>query len=229
MANKDLKTAYIMPLNGGQAGQQIEVLFNPGEYTIDKSNTFQGAQIPGLSLPVTQFVSGNADILSMDLFFDTYSKSSRRGSVIQNEDVRKYTRQIASLMEIDGHLHAPPICEFIWGPPMSERKGLQFTGIIEKIVQKFTYFLDDGTPVRATLNVTFKEYKTVKQQLEEIPRQSPDRTKRLIHQQGDSLWHYASNEYNDPAHWRVIADHNDIENPRLVNPGTELELPPLAK
>jgi nucleoid-associated protein YgaU len=131
-------------------------------------------------------------------------------------------------MEIDAELHAPPICEFIWGPAIGTPKGFQFKGIIEKVTQRFTYFLDDGTPVRATLNVTFKEYKTVKDQLDHIGRESSDRTKHRVFKEGDSLWFLANSEYGDPALWRVIADQNSLENPRIIAPGTELELPALT-
>jgi contractile injection system tube protein len=227
MANKNLKTAFIRPINGSRKNEQIEVLFNPAEYSIEKGNTFQSTALPGMGTPVTQFVTGNADTLTMELYFDTYSKSSRHGTVTQREDVRNYTRKIANLMEIDSQLHAPPIVEFVWGPPLGTPDGIEFTGTIEKISQKFTFFLDDGTPVRATLSVTFKEYKTVQQQLEEMARQSTDRTKHKEVKEGEALWIYASEEYNDPDQWRVIADRNLIENPRILVPGTALELPPL--
>lgn len=228
MAPKNLKTAYIQPTDGRFKGEKIEVLFNPAEYSIEKGNTFQSTSLPGLATPVTQFVTGNADTLSMELYFDTYTKSSRHGSVTQREDVRKYTRKIADLMEIDRKLHAPPICQFIWGPPLGSPEGVQFTGIIEKVSQKFTYFLDDGTPVRATLNITFKEYKTIQEQLQELNRQSADRTKRQEFKEGDAIWLIANEEYGDPGSWRVIADHNGLENPRIIAPGTALELPPLS-
>ena len=225
---KDLKRAYIQPVNGCHAGQRICVLFNPAEYSIEKGNTYQSTSLPGLSTPVTQFVTGNADTLSMELYFDTYSASSRHSEVTLREDVRNYTRKIANLMEIDSTLHAPPICEFIWGPPIGTPENLEFRGILEKVSQKFTYFLDDGTPVRATLSVSFKEYKTVEQQLSELKCQSADRTKLREFKDGDAVWLYAANEYGDPEMWRVIADHNQLENPRIVAPGTKLELPPLV-
>lgn len=227
MASKDLKIAYIRPINGRHANERFEVLFNPAEYSIEKGNTFQSTSLPGLATPVTQFVTGNADTLTMELYFDTYAKSSRHGQVTQREDVRKYTRRVANLIEIDPELHAPPVCEFTWGPPLGSPEGIQFTGVIEKVSQRFTFFLDDGTPVRATLNVTFKEYKTVQQQLQEIGRQSADRTKRVVFKEGDALWLYAAKEYGDPEQWRVIANNNGLENPRTIEPGTELELPPL--
>ena len=228
MATKDLKRAFIKPINGKYKGTEYQVLFNPAEYSIEKGNTFQTAALPGMSNPVTQFVSGNADTLTMDLYFDTYAKSSRHeSSVVQREDVRKYTRQITNLMELDPKLHAPPVCEFTWGTALGTPAGIQFQGTIERVSQRFTFFLDDGTPVRATLNVTFKEYRTIQDQLKHNKLESPDRTKRREFKDGDAIWLFAYDEYGDPGLWKVIAEHNALENPRLVTPGTTLELPPL--
>ncbi len=137
----ELVKAYIEPLNGSST-DKIEVLFNPAEYSIEKSNQFQSTPIVGLATPLTQFISGNARTLTMDLFFDTYEKGT---------DVRDHTKKVFSLLEIDSELHAPPLCQFVWG-------SIVLKATIEKISSKFTMFLGDGTPVRATLNVTFKEY-----------------------------------------------------------------------
>ncbi len=223
MAERKLKTAYIKPLNG----DAIPVLFNPADYTIERGNTYQHTSLPGLATPVTHFVSGNADTLSMELFFDTWAPCSDHGAVTQGEDVRNYTKEIAALLDMDSELHAPPICEFVWGPPLGSPDGIQFKATIEKLTQKFTMFKDDGTPVRATLNVTFREYKTVTDQLQEINRKSADRTRRQVVQEGDGLWMYAAREYGDPGLWRAIADKNEIENPRRLETGRELRLPPL--
>jgi contractile injection system tube protein len=227
MALNNLKTAYIEALEGKLQGQPIEVLFNPAEYSIEKSNQYQSTNIPGLATPVSQFVSGNADTLTMELFFDTYSPSSRHRAVQPHEDVRKYTRRLADLLNIDPALHAPPVCQFVWGPPLGSPEGIQFKAIIERLTQKFTMFLDDGTPVRATLNVTFKEYKTVAEQLKEVGRESSDRTKRRIVKEGDSLWMFAAEEYGDARLWREIARENRLMNPLELIPGTELVIPAL--
>jgi len=47
----------------------IEVMYNPKEFTIDSSAQFQRTAMPGLQTPVTQFVSGQTQTLSLDLFF----------------------------------------------------------------------------------------------------------------------------------------------------------------
>lgn len=203
----------------------VPCLFNPKELSIEKSNQFAEVNIPGLSSPIFQFVRGNARSVTMDLFFDTYEKGT---------DVRMYTDKITGwdagsmyskipkekkgLMDIDSELHAPPVCLFIWGQ-------FVFQCIIERVSKKFTMFLPKGIPVRATLNVTLKEYREVKIQVKEINFKSSDLTKRRVVTQGDSLWFIAAEEYGNPKDWRRIAEANRIDNPRLLSPGQELVIP----
>ena len=221
MVDSKLKVAHIQATNGRNKGKKIEVLFNPSEYTIEKGNKYQSTPIPGLATPVHQFVHGNSDTLTMELFFDTYARASRQGHVEQGEDVRKYTGKLAALMDMDPTIHAAPVCEFHWGGKVVIK------GVIERLTQKFTMFQSDGIPVRATLNVTFKEYKPVTDQLKEIGRQSADRTKSKMIKEGDSLWVIAALEYGDPGLWHHIASKNKIDNPRLLETGKEILLPPL--
>ena len=201
----------------------VPCLFNPKELNIEKSNKFAEVNIPGLSSPIFQFVRGNARSVTLELFFDTYELG---------EDVRSYTDQITGwddgsmlsnlpdkgLMDIDSDLHAPPVCLFIWG-------DFTFQCIIERVTKRYTMFLPEGIPVRATLNVTLKEYREVDIQVTEIDAQSADLTKRWVVTQGDSLWSIASREYGKPGDWRLIAEENNIDNPRNLNPGQELVIP----
>jgi nucleoid-associated protein YgaU len=191
----------------------IPVLFNPTEYSLEKSNQFQDTSLPGLPSPITQFVSGGAQTLSMELFFDTYTDEN-------GKDVRTYTDPITDLTKIDRSLHAPPICLFQWGK-------VQFQAVLERVSRRFTMFLADGTPVRAVLNVTFKEYVTLEEQVKGACLESSDRTKRRVIIRGDSLWLIASQEYGDPGEWRSIARANGIDNPRNLEAGKEIIIPPL--
>jgi len=202
--------------------QIVPFLFNPKELSVEKSNQFAEVNIPGLSSPILQFVRGNARSVTLDLFFDTYE---------QGTDVRLFTDRITGwdagsmfskipkgLMDIDSDLHAPPICILIWG-------AFVFQCIIERVTKKFTMFLPEGIPVRATLSVTLKEYSEVDKQLIEIAFLSADLTKRWVVTQGDSLWSISNKKYGNPGEWRLIAEANKIDNPRLLNPGQELKIP----
>jgi hypothetical protein len=203
----------------------VPCLFNPRELSVEKSNQFAEVGIPGLPSPIFQFVRGNARTVTLDLFFDTYEKG---------EDVRLFTDRITGwdagsmfsnlpgaskgLMDIDSDLHAPPVCLFIWG-------AFVFQCIIERVSKRFTMFLPEGIPVRATLSLTLKEYREVDVQVREIALQSSDLTKRWVVKQGESLWYIAAMEYGDPADWRLIAEANSIDNPRMLTPGEELIIP----
>lgn len=199
--------------------------FNPTELSIQKSNKFTEVEIPGLSTPVLQFVSGGARTVTLDLFFDTYELGI---------DVRIYTDRITGwdtgsmfsslpgavkgLMDIDSDLHAPPVCLFIWG-------AFVFQCVIESATKKFTMFSEWGFPLRATVNVSLKEYREVEPQVKELNLQSSDLTKSRVVRSGDSLWSITSEEYGSPADWRLIADANGIDNPRLLETGRELVIP----
>ena len=98
---------------------------------------------------------------------------------------------------------------------------------LETLNLRYTMFLSSGIACRAIANVTIKEAKTAKQQLEEKPRNSPDHTKRRTVKMGETLALIAHEEYNDAAEWRRIADANGILDPKDVKPGTVLTLPPI--
>lgn len=207
-----LEKAEIRVVEGPEK-DDVEVLFNPAEYDLQKSVNYGTQEIAGLTTPLTQFVHGEARTLSMELFFDTYEDGG---------DVREETKKIDDLLAIDGQLHAPPIVKFVWGP-------LSFTSVVESVDERFTMFRPNGEPVRARVNVTFREYESPEEQAKEPPRKSGDKTTVWRVTQGDTLWAIAAAEYGDPGAWRPIAEANDVANPRDLRRGAELVVPSLDR
>jgi nucleoid-associated protein YgaU len=222
MAQPPLKKATITVLDGAHKGDVITVLFNPTEYTFDRSNSYKATPVPGLDAPLLQFVNGESDHLSMDLFLDDYTDPKGPTSLQQKETdpLGKRLRDLTRLLEIDRDLHAPPPVRFNWGP-------MEFTAVIEKIGRKVTMFHADGAPARATLSVSFKEYRTLRQLIEDPRRESADKTKRRVVVGSESLWLIAAREYDDANEWVRIARANDLDDPREIAPGDWLELPPI--
>jgi nucleoid-associated protein YgaU len=217
-----LEKAKITVLAGAREGQVIEVLFNPAEYSFDRSNAFKATPVPGLGSPLIQFINGEADQLSMELFLDDYTDPASRQTGASRKSVEDRIKELGALLNIDRDLHAPPAVRFSWGP-------LEFTGVIEKLSRKVSLFQPDGTPARARLTVTFKEYRTLQDQLNSPRRESSDKSKRRVVVGQDSLWALAAREYGDPALWKLIAEGNDLDDPREINPGQWLILPPLEE
>jgi nucleoid-associated protein YgaU len=223
MSKTQLKKATITVLDGADKDKIIAVLFNPTEYNFERTNSYKATPVPGLSSPLLQFVNGECDQLSMELFLDDYTDHDGPTSLLQkeNDPVNKRLKDISKLLLIDSKLHAPPPVRFDWGP-------MKFFAVIEKLGRKVTMFHPDGTPARATLSVTFKEYRTLRDQLEEPRRESADKSKRRVVVGREQLWRIAAHEYDDPTEWVRIAEANDIDDPiGDIKPGDWLCLPPI--
>jgi hypothetical protein len=212
--------------NGGSTAY-TEVMFNPAEYNLSRSVTYNEQNIPGTDSPVTQYINGSSDTLSLTLFFDTYTAVSAVKGIIKPQPekdikpVTNKTNEIYKLTNIDGTLHRPPICTFKWG-------NLNFTGVITDIKQNFIMFLSNGMPVRAKLDVTFKSVTDEKNKRKASPFESPDRTKYCPVYEKTHLWYMAYSEYGDCNCWRKIAQANNLLNPLDLESGMMLTLPALT-
>lgn len=204
-------------------GNSIDVQFNPTEYTRTKGAQIAEIGIPGIDSPILQFIRGQNEKLTLELFFDTTRSGDGMGE--GSADVRTLTDRIYQLVKIQPKTHAPPRVRVTWD------KGLSFRAIVESVQQKFTLFNPLGVPLRATLSVTFREYVTLEEQLKELKLQSTDHTKRRTVRRGDTLALLAYQEYQDPRAWRAIADHPEnqrvLDHPRRLRPGTVLVVLPL--
>ncbi|NGO75956.1 peptidoglycan-binding protein [Streptomyces sp. YC504] len=194
----------------------IPVQFNPTEYTLSKGAQIAEIAIPGLDAPVLQFIRGQSRTLKVDLFFDTTQSGMDDGGV----DVRTLTNGFAELVRIQPKTHAPPRIRITWGA------GLSFKAIVEAVDQKFTLFTPGGVPLRATLSVAMREYRTLEEQLAELNLQSTDHTRTRVTAERDTLSSIAYEEYGDPRDWRLLADANPaIDDPTAPPVGTRIVVP----
>ncbi len=215
----------------------LAVSFNPTEYTLNKAAQIAEIAIPGLDSPIIQFVRGQTETLSLDLFFD----STENGMDDNAVSVTVKTDQFYQLVKIEGQKHAPPICFFSWGNTFPGQRAYALQGlgtgaqqrfgfkcVVESVRQRFTLFSPQGVPLRATLTISLKEYKTLKEQVDELNKSSPDHTHTHVVQTGETLAQIANQEYTDPSQWRAIATENKILDPLVLQPGAVLVIPALT-
>ena len=217
---------------GERVGEPIVVQFNPKEFGLNKATQIAEIAIPGLDTPLLQFVRGQNEKVDLELFFDS-TDAGTSGDVVAVTD---RTNAFYNLVKVAGEDHAPPRCRFIWGSEfpgttLNEHEQIAkrhaFECVVESIQQKFTLFSPNGIPLRATVSLTLREYKTLERQLQEINLRSADHTRVHTVQQGETLPQIAYDAYQNAARWRFIADANSLLRPRDLTPGMVLELPPL--
>ena len=176
---------------------------------------------------VVPFMSQNGPIasdelatLNVDLFFDTTLKG------YPPENVQQYTKKIFNLTHprIGTSSKRPPRCKLLWGTIGGKDSILLPDGFLESVTKTLTHFLEDGTPVRATLSCKFREWaEPDKKKKEENLIDDPIRIVR----RGETLSSIAHEEYGDPRLWRIIANENRLNNPHQISPGLVLTIPPL--
>jgi len=198
----------------------ISALFNPDKLVFSKSVTLAKQGAAQSDVPEGQFINGQSRSLRLDLIFDTYDTPE-----VEKEDVRKFTQKLFQLTTVDGDKHRPPVCRLFWGA-----QSMFFQGVLEQLQQQFTLFMENGMPVRATAQCTFKEWQTGDyKDLNRQDRQSSDIAKTWVVKRGETLSGIAAEEYRDPGLWRSIAAQNEIDDPLSVVPGTVLLIPTLTQ
>jgi nucleoid-associated protein YgaU len=186
--------------------EKITVMYNPEEFKLDQGNTFAEIGIPGLNAPPIQYVRGRSRTLTMDLFFDTYESQ---------QDVRLYTGQIVNLLNTLPQTKAPPVLLFSMG-------RFSFECVLVDAGQRFTMFLRDGTPVRATLSARFQEYVRIDITVQQGLFIGPPALHNFA--QGQTLSGLSGDYLGDPGQWRQIAQDNNIDDPFHIPPGTQLTI-----
>jgi hypothetical protein len=221
-----------LDLQKKKVGQAFPVQFNPTEFGLTKGAKYAEVVIPGLDSPVLQFVNGENEKLTLELFFDTTDEG---GTGDGAKSVTTKLDAFYRLVKVDGKMHAPPIVRLTWGESFpgvttsgSEEPIPAFDGVVENVQRKYTLFSSAGVPVRATATVTLREYKTLEEQVNEIKFESADHTRVHVVREGETLPQIAYRAYQDPAPWRLIADYNKLLNPRDLRPGMLLHLPPMS-
>ena len=219
--------------NGDPVGSPLEVSYNPTEFTLNKGALFAEIPIPGLDSPMLQFVRGQVETMALDLFFDSTDEG---GTGADAAPVTAKTNLFYQLIKIDPATRAPPVVLFSWGADSfpggrsystlgADRYG--FKCVVESVRQRFTMFSSLGIPLRATLSLALKEYKTLAELVAEQANEGSDRPGSHTVGEGETITDIAEQNGGDGSEFRDIADANGIDNPEDIAPGQVIEMEPM--
>lgn len=197
------------------AGETVEVMFNPKEYTFTRSLEWKVEVSPGQDVPKAEFMGGQSGELSMSLLFDTYEKKDDVRKIINK--LWKFTLVDPSTKNSETDKARPPIVEFAWGSFWT------FKAVITELSVRYTMFLPEGKPVRATADVKFKQVTKEGAYPWQNPTSRGDPGKKVRRvRQGETMDWIAFEELRDPTRWRELAELNDIDDPLALFPGQPL-------
>lgn len=201
----------------------LEVMFNPTEYTLKTAAKVTRTDSPATPGGTAQFAGTDAITLSLTLFLDAFSEPE--GDVTPKvSTLLGWTYPTKATAGEGPTAHPmPPQVGLEWGNKQLET----FFGYITNLSVKYTVFRMDGTPVRATVELT------IVGQSEKLARTNPtshaidSRRVRTV-TDGDTLHSIAHRELGRAAAWRAIAELNGIDDPQRVPAGSSVLIPTRA-
>jgi hypothetical protein len=205
----------------------FDVLFNPTEFSISKSNEWKYEKVKGTTFTPPKFGGGNPRELTLNLLLD----ASLLG---KTQHVRGITDDLFKMMEPPGgssggsSTAAPPFITFSWGSETT------FKSVCTQLTVAYKLFRPNGDPIRAEVKMTLKQAEAASTASSTGANRGQNPTTRAnaghgVHtvRDGDTLPSIAYAAYGDATAWRAIAQANGIDNPLHVRSGRALSLPRL--
>lgn len=199
---------------------RIPCMFNPSELTVTRSNNWTGQSLAGQGVPRVRYQGAESGTMTLNLTFDT----TDTGDAVTN-----HTSKVMGLMDIDPNLPGtdpttnnarPPYVIFHWGNLHS------FKAVATNLTLQFTYFSQTGTPLRAKVSLSLKQYEESRAFGPQNPTSGTPRPHRVHRvQPGETLDRISARYYGDSTRWRQIAAANGIADPLGVRAGTVLSIP----
>jgi hypothetical protein len=201
--------------------KKCTVQFNPETLKVSFANQVATPSGTGdqSGPPARQFVGAGTTKLSLQLWFDVTAIPPEE---TQEQDVRKLTAKVAYFItpKPEGDKFVPPAVRFSWG-------SFQFDGIVDSMDESLEFFSSDGRPLRASVTVSLSQQKIT--EFTFLPTSGPGATPSpgtrplTPAPKGKSVQDLADSQGKGDS-WQLIAAANNIENPRLLQPGQLVDL-----
>lgn len=226
---RELAKAYLQELDPKlehekPSGKKVTVQFNPETIKVSYSNQLQpsGDQTNGNASK--QFVGSGTTKLNVQLWFDItapVSDSARPTGTVPGQpvdDVRKLTKEVAYFITPqkdpdDPKKNLPPGVRFVWG-------SFQFDGMMESLEESLEFFSYDGKPLRASITISLTQQK-IQFAFKETKSSG---TTPLSKASGKATFQGMADLRGKGAQWQQLAELNNIENPRFLQPGQLVNL-----
>lgn len=201
-------------------GEPFEVPFNPQSLKVAYSNQ-KATEGAGSRSNATQYVGQGTAKLALDFLFDV-TVPPRTGEAV--DDVRKLTAKVRHFIQPqasgEGDVSAlvVPAARFLWG-------SFKFDGVVDQLDETLTFFSAEGKPLRATVAFALSSAEINLDAEINKAALGAGTTPQTPAPSGAPLQQIAASA-GAGADWKAIATANDIENPRLIPPGTLLDLNP---
>lgn len=199
-------------------GTAFDVQYNPKEFRVEKSLTWEEAKTQGNSTNPIQFQKGAPMTASFDLMFDTTMDGANVQKVwvdkllsLTNANVKPAQGEPAELDK-----KRPPALKFTWGT-------FEMKCVIESVGVTYLMFASDGTAVRARCSVKLKQWELADFAGGGSSSRASDAKIKLVDVKGGQTLSQVAAAAGSDA--RTVAAANGITDPMSDLTGQVLSIP----
>jgi Contractile injection system tube protein len=200
---------------------KVTVQFNPETLKVTYANQISTPNAPRNQggTPAQQFVGAGSTKLSLQLWFDV---TAQQASGSEERDVRKLTEKVAFFItpdEKNGNII--PAIQFVWG-------SFLFAGLMESLEESLEFFSAEGIPLRASMTLGLTRQKITQFTFEKDATTqlagTPNAPRELKAAPAGKTLPGMAAAQGKGDNWQDIAAANNIENPRLLQPGQLIDM-----
>lgn len=204
----------------GSALGQINALVNPENYSQDYVIRYADQETMGSPAVTKSFSRVEKFVLSFKrLLVDGTGIIPLTGASDVEDYIAKFRKVVS---DYDGTMHQPPFLKVTWGK-------LIFKGVCVSLKVDYTMFKEDGTALRAFIDIDIESTVDPSAKENEAKRSSPDLSHIRAVKAGDSLPLMTYHIYGDSNYYLKVAKRNQLNSIYDLKPGDQIFFPPLKK
>jgi len=213
-------TAYETDDFSGSGVSTFVALINPSSYRDSFGIEYVSRKELGSNSESPSFVKVGKEEISFDLIFDGTGIIVPPAENVGKSVSDLITELKSTVYVYEGDIHQPYFVEITWG-------DMSFTGRLSSMSIDYKMFSPNADPLRASVSLSFTQYKNVEKALAEAGDNSPDMTHIITIKAGDTLPQLCQKIYGKSDYYLQVARANNLTGFRNLKVGSEIIFPPL--
>lgn len=200
---------------------KIYVLVNPNQYSFDATQSYSKQKPISKKKNSGESAGTEPGHFSFKLWFDR-TGAFEASPALDDEKSKGIEPDIEQLKKVLYGKTEANYLKISWGT-------LDFNCRVKSLRVNYTLFSPSGNPIRASVDVTFKEDENIKNVKANANSDLSNETKEVTAKAGDTLPLMALQVYGSALYFLSVAKVNKLSSFRKLKPGQKIVFPPLSK
>jgi Contractile injection system tube protein len=211
--------------------KEFSAFINPDELTINYTSRFDDQPAAGKTTASGNFLGTDPIDLTLKFYLDgTNAAGKLKGADDSEMTVAQKLTEFYSVCGYNSTVHRPAYVEVVWGNLHFLRFDPEiFFGSVTNVSVNYKLFNNDGTPLRAILSATIRQYVKPEESESGGQPESPDLTHIRVVKEGDTLPAMSYTIYGNYKYYMEVARVNRLNDFRNLQPGVKIFFPPFDK